>query len=175
MNAGEIWHLIGRFLGSIRPGPPTPGDERWAESHLLADERELWRRMNNPDRRHAVEVARAVEAELGPKAERPVLAAALLHDSGKIESGFRTPARVFATLVWLVVDTANADRWRREASGLKHRLALYRLHPEIGAEFLNDAGSDPLTVAWAREHHRPADEWTVPAELASVLKACDDD
>jgi hypothetical protein len=23
------------------------------------------------------------------------------------------------------------------------------------------AGSDPLTVAWAREHHRPAEDWTI--------------
>ena len=34
---------------------------------------------------------------------------------------------------------------------------------------------NPLTVAWAREHHRPPDQWTVPAAVGAVLKAADDD
>ena len=37
------------------------------------------------------------------------------------------------------------------------------------------AGSDPLTVAWAREHHLPEDEWTVPTAVGEALKAADDD
>ena len=37
------------------------------------------------------------------------------------------------------------------------------------------AGSDPLTVAWAREHHLPADEWTIDPELAQALHDADDD
>src|SRR3546814_20809012 len=57
----------------------------------------LWARMSAPDRRHAVGVARRVERALGAEAERPVLAAALLHDVGKVESGLRTYGRVVAT------------------------------------------------------------------------------
>jgi hypothetical protein len=37
------------------------------------------------------------------------------------------------------------------------------------------AGSDPLTVAWTREHHRPEAEWTVDPDLGAALKAADDD
>ena len=37
------------------------------------------------------------------------------------------------------------------------------------------AESDPLTVAWAREHHLPAEQWTVPASVGPVLKEADDD
>ena len=40
---------------------------------------------------------------------------------------------------------------------------------------LGMAGSAPLTVAWAREHHLPPEEWTVPLEVGEVLKAADDD
>jgi len=50
--------------------------------------------------------------------------------------------------------------------------------PKLGLEMFqsaNVAGSDPLTVTWAREHHLPADRWTVPAAVGAALKAADDD
>ena len=43
-------------------------------------------------------VARKVEVALGDEASRPVLAAALLHDVGKTESGLSTYGRVIATI-----------------------------------------------------------------------------
>ena len=64
--------------------------------------------------------------------------------------------------------------WRR-AHGLHRRIALYLDHPTIGGDLLQLADSDPLTVAWAREHHNPRDTWTVRAEIADVLDACDND
>lgn len=114
--------------------------------------------MSAPDQRHAVGVARRV-AET--HTERPVLAAALLHDVGKIDAALGTFGRVAATLVG-----------RRRARG---RFALYLRHDAIGASLLTDAGSDPLTIAWAREHHLPPERWTVPADVAAALKAADDD
>ncbi len=168
-------HLTRRFLGSVRPGPPATDDEAWARESLLPGERLVWERMSNPDRRHAVAVARAVVAELGDDATGPVVAAALLHDSGKVVSGLRTPARVVATVLWAVVDDEAADRWIERGGPVRRRLGQYRRHPDLGATLLTDAGSDPLTVAWAREHHRGPDAWSVPHHLALVLKACDDD
>lgn len=171
----HLAHLVTRFIGSLRPGAPAPDDERWARGLLTKGEQNLWLVMSNPDRRHAVGVARAVEAELGPGADRAVLAAALLHDSGKIVSGLRTPARALATLVWLLVDDERAATWQHDSSVIKRRLGQYWLHPELGAEQLRAVGSDPLAVAWAREHHLPPEQWSVPRSIATVLKSCDDD
>jgi hypothetical protein len=42
-------------------------------------------------------------------------------------------------------------------------------------DLLELAGSDPLTAAWARQHHQPATEWTVEPEIGAALKAADDD
>lgn len=123
--------------------------------------------MSGPDRRHAAGVARRVVDELGARASRPVVAAALLHDVGKVESGLGTLARVPATLVGLVAG-------RRGPSG-SARIATYLRHDSVGAELLEGAGADPLTVAWAREHHLPPARWTVPAQVGAVLKAADDD
>lgn len=169
----EVIHLIGRFFGSIRPGAPPSADLAWADEHLVAGERALLRRMSNPDQRHSIAVAREVAREL-PDAPRSVIAAALMHDVGKVESGFRTPARVGATLLWAVADEGMADRWL-SARGTRRRLAEYRRHPEIGERLLVDAGADPLTAGWAADHHKPADKWRIEATLGDVLKRCDDD
>ena len=63
----------------------------------------------------------------------------------------------------------------RETRGFTRRVGLYVLHPELGADLLGMAGSAPLTVAWAAEHHLPADQWTVPVHIGEALKAADDD
>lgn len=115
-----------------------------------------------------------MERALGHEATRAVLVAALLHDVGKLESGLRTYGRVVATVSGKVAGADMAHTWRRQR-GFARRVGLYLLHAEIGGDLLALAGSDPLAVAWAREHHLPPDEWTVPAAVGAVLKAADDD
>jgi hypothetical protein len=167
-------HLVKRFFGSLRPGGPSARDRAWVAETLSASELQLWRRMYGPDRRHSLQVARDVERRLGDDATTPVLAAALLHDVGKLDAGLRTFGRVVATLTIKLAGRAEVVSWQR-ARGLHRRLALYAQHPELGAQMLTLAGSDALTVAWTREHHLPPDEWTVPASIAQVLDACDND
>ncbi len=171
---GGMTHLVRRFVGSLLPGGPSRPEQAWVDEQLLASERALWARMRGPDRRHATEVAHRVERSLGHQATRPVLAAALMHDVGKIESGLRTYGRVIATLSARVAGAQTAYAWRGHR-GFVRRVGLYLLHPEIGADLLALAGSDPLTVAWAREHHLPPSDWTVRRDLAEALKAADDD
>lgn len=171
---GRATHLVRRFLGSLRPGGPGRAAEAWVAERLLPGELELWRSMSRPDRRHAHGVARRVERALGVEATRPVLAAALLHDVGKTDSRLRTYGRVVATISGAVAGREMADVWRNQ-SGFIRRVGLYLLHPRIGAEQLELAGADPLTVAWAREHHLPEDQWTIPAHLGAALKDADDD
>jgi hypothetical protein len=170
-----MWgHLARRFLGSLRPGGPKRTEDDWARAQLLPREVDLWKRMSSPDRRHAAAVARAVERSLGHEATRPVLAAALLHDVGKIEAGLRTYGRVIATLCGMMLGREQAKVWTR-GRGFTRRVGLYLLHPDLGGDLLGMAGSDPLTEAWTREHHKPADQWTISPKLAQVLSACDDD
>ncbi len=128
----------------------------------------MWQQLSAPDRRHAVGVARRVASSL-PGAPRPVLAAALLHDAGKLDSGLGTLARVPATVVGMVYGQ------RRAAATLGGRVGAYLDHPARGAVRLQAAGSDPVTVAWAGEHHLPPAQWTVPRDVGTVLAAADDD
>jgi hypothetical protein len=167
-------HLARRFFASLRPGRPPAASQQWAASQLLDPEQVLWDRMSAADQRHAVGVAREVERALGHEATRPILAAALLHDVGKVESRLGTYGRVVATLSAKVAGAEMAHTWRRQR-GFARRVGLYLLHADLGGDLLELAGSDPLTVAWAREHHEPEESWTVPADVGAVLKAADDD
>ncbi len=169
----SLFHLTRRFFGAIKPGAPGPEDEAWALAQLGEGEQLLWGRMNNPDRRHAIEVARLVDDVLDDPVE-PVLPAALLHDVGKVVCGYRTPARVVATVLWAVAPDTLATEWVT-TSGPRRRMAQYRLHPELGEQLLVEAGASALTSAWAGDHHRPVERWRVDREIGDVLKACDDD
>jgi hypothetical protein len=158
-------HLARRFVGSLRPGGPSSSDVAWVGEQLLPGELVLWSAMPGPDRRHSAGVAHRVQAALGPAATRPVVAAALLHDVGKVTSGLRTPGRVVATVVGAAVG-------RDRAPG---RIGRYLHHDEEGANLLEEAGSDPLTVAWARQHHLPESAWSVPPSVGRALRDADDD
>ena len=169
-------HLVRRFLGSLRPGGPPAAEVAWVGEQLLPAELELWTAMPGPDRRHSAAVARRVEGALGPEgAQRPVLAAALLHDVGKTRVGLRTPGRIVAILASGWYGHEQAQGWSTRPRGYRRRLGRYLRHDQLGAQLLAEAGSDPLTVAWTREHHLPPSRWTVPASIADALKAADDD
>ncbi|MDP9071961.1 MAG: HD domain-containing protein [Actinomycetota bacterium] len=165
MRFGSAAHLARRFAGSLGSGGPTRADEAWVATVLSRPELELWGRMSGADRRHAVGVAQRVQDVLGQGGSpAPVLAAALLHDVGKVEAGLGPLGRVVATLAGMA--------GRRS---LTPSIERYLRHDALGAELLRGAGSDPLTVTWAAEHHLPPRRWTVPPAIGSALKAADDD
>lgn len=167
-------HLTKRFFGSLLPIGPAPADNEWATSHLLEGELDLWRRMSAQDRRHAAGVARRTVATLGEQATRPVVAAALLHDVGKVDSQLGTFLRVAATLSAAVAGRETAELWVR-GTGVTRRIGLYLRHPEIGGDLLSMADSDEFTATWAREHHLPADMCSLDSDLSSALREADDD
>jgi hypothetical protein len=172
-------HLAGRLAGSLWPGGPAAAHERWARSWLLAGEVRLWQRLSGPDRRHAVGVAREVARQLGvapgDDARRPIMAAALLHDVGKVDSGMGTWSRVAATAVALKLGRQRVAAWAAPGRAWRARAGRYVTHDRRGAELLADAGSDPFTVAWASEHHLPAHRRSVDPAVAEVLEAADGD
>jgi hypothetical protein len=170
----KLVHLVKRFFGSIVPVGPSKKNEVWAAQTLLPEQRKLWFRMSRADRRHAVAVARRAERALGHEAAPAVLAAALLHDIGKLDSRLSTYGRVIATVAGVVGGRDMAAQWSK-ASGFTRRVGLYLRHAELGGDMLVMAGSDPLTSTWAREHHLPEDQWTLPPAIARALKDADDD
>jgi hypothetical protein len=122
-------HLVRRLATSLSLRPPDAAEVVWGEAFLLPAELQLWRRLDNIDRRHSLQVTRRFHL-LRPDASRAELAAAMLHDIGKLDSGLGTLGRVVASVLG-----PRTERLRR-----------YHDHEAIGAAWLAAGGSDPLTV-----------------------------
>ena len=148
---------------SGRCGPAGPRrPTRRGPSQLLPGEVELWRR-DEPAPTGATRSASpgGSSARSAHEATRPVLAAALLHDVGKIECGLGTYGRVIATLSAAWSSAATGARRGPAPAASPARSACTCSTPSSAATCSAMAGSDPLTVAWAREHHLPSRPWTV--------------
>lgn len=130
MTAG---HLLRRYWWALTARPLRSDTQTWVDSQLLDGERALFARMSASDQRHHVQVARRFVAECGGTAPRAWVAAALLHDVGKIVCGLGTHGRVVATLLPLT-----------RGDG---RIAQYHRHEGIGATLARLAGSEADTIA----------------------------
>ena len=117
-------HLIRRFFTSLSRRPPAISDVTWVNENLLAGEFTLWLRMKSYDQRHSIEVARRFTA-LYPAFTRDQVAAALLHDIGKVESELGVAGRVIATVVG-----PKGSKFRRYH---EHEVIVLRLCGEAGA------------------------------------------
>lgn len=125
----SISHLARRWFGSLSRRSPPADDLRWVATVLGPSQLHVWSRFGAADQRHAISVARRFEA-LGQWGTDE-LAAALLHDIGKLESGLGTTMRMVATVVG-----------PRTA-----RFRAYHDHESLGAALLTAGGSSPTTVA----------------------------
>ncbi|MGH8992287.1 MAG: HD domain-containing protein [Acidimicrobiia bacterium] len=171
-------HLAGRFFGALRPGVPSPADDEWVRGVLEAPELALWVRLPAHDRRHTVEVARRLESLLAatPHAgESRWLAAALLHDVGKLASGLSVPGRVVATLAGMALGW-RLSAWE-EFRGVRRRISQYLRHGEIGADMIRMAGGREEVAAWAYAHHDRSrlDTGMFPASVVAALVESDAD
>lgn len=125
----SVAHLARRFVTSLSRTPPPVADVEWAMGHLLPAEAALWCQMSAQDRRHSILVARRF-VEFVPEAARAEVAAALLHDVGKLASELGTFGRVLATIVGPRTAT----------------FRTYHDHERLGAEMLDGAGSPSATI-----------------------------
>ena len=138
--------------GRCAPRPLDAADARVGRgSCSRPDELAVWEHARAaPIGRESVAVARRTRrARSGPTPTQVWLAAALLHDVGKAETGLGPvrPGR-----------RDGRRRGRRATAGpgtWPSRIGRYVDHDDLGAERLRAAGARPEAVAWAGAHHRP--------------------
>jgi hypothetical protein len=177
MRTGRPLHLVRRFVRALRPGPPRPEDVAWVASILGPGELELWRSQPNHDQRYTIRVARLVDEELAGTAfagDQRWLAAALLHDTGKLDAGLGVVGRSVATVAGAAAGTARVDRWAH-ASGFRRRVAWYLRHDDRGAARIRAAGGRDEAERWAWAHHH-RDRWResgIPTPVAEALESAD--
>jgi hypothetical protein len=172
-------HRVRRFVGALRPGGPPTRDVAWVSTVLEPGELNVWERMPGHDRRHAVGVARRVKAALAATdqaGDRRWLAAALLHDVGKLDAGLGVFGRVGATLAGAAAGHEWADVWSTKR-GITRRVGLYLRHAELGATRIRVVGGHEEAAVWAGAHHTPAAsaETGFPPVVVDALVAADDD
>lgn len=171
-------HLSRRFVRAIWPGPPRADDLAWVAGILDPDELELWRGLPNHDQRYTIRVARRLEAELAGTefaGDDRWLAAALLHDAGKLDAGLGVVSRSVATVMGAAAGPARVDAWAGR-SGFRRRVAWYVRHDERGADRIRAAGGRVEAARWAWAHHH-RDRWPasgIPTPVAEALEAADD-
>ena len=168
----ELWHLTRRFFGSLLPRAPSPSDEGWLVALLSPAEEDLYRGQSVRDREHSIRCGLLARDILGARATRAVVVASALHDVGKIDADLGTLGRVVATVIGTVLSAEKQQQWG-EAPGVRRQVGLYLAHPERGAELLMAAGSDPLVVAWACEHHFVPSRWSIDPDLGDALRRAD--
>ena len=136
----RVRHLATRFFEVLGARPLSPAEQSTVDRWLEPAERPLFWGQPPEDQRHAFDAAIAVEATATGRTD--LVRAALLHDVGKRHSALGVTGRVFASLLRLA---------RMPARG---RIAAYLDHGALGAEELQQAGSEPIVVLFARHHHR---------------------
>ncbi|HMG26466.1 MAG TPA: hypothetical protein VKH36_06590 [Acidimicrobiia bacterium] len=170
-------HLARRFVRALRPGAPGAEDAAWVAGILDPDELELWSSLPNHDRRYTIRVARLVDEQLAGTAfagDHRWLAAALLHDVGKLDAGLGVVGRSVATVMGAVAGDARVHRWAH-SSGFRRRVAWYLHHDERGAARIRAAGGRDEAARWAWAHHH-RDRWAesdIPVPVAEALEAAD--
>ena len=133
-------HLVRRFFTSLSTRPPATKDSAWVNEQLLTNEFALWSRMKPHDQRHSIEVACRF-IELHPTFSRDEVAAALLHDIGKVHSELGVMGRVVATIVG-----PKSTKFRE-----------YHNHEVIGLNLCREAGSSTETLRllnWSTQESR---------------------
>jgi len=136
----------------------------------------LFRSMATQDQRHGLDVYTSLR-EAG-HTDPDLLAAALLHDMGK--SATRLPAwqRAIMVLLERFAPRLLARLGQGEPAGWRRPFVVHAKHPEIGAQWAEEAGCPPLVAVLIRRHEEthpgvPLNVQGKEAELLAALQHAD--
>lgn len=172
-RARQFWQAIWPGSGEEEPGP--------AKKNLTPPLMGLFYRMQPGDQAHALRVLERLQA--GGYSQPDLLAAALLHDVGKV----RRPLKVWERVIIVLGQDyfPQAGRWfgsgqvggGRLSSHLWGIFEVAQRHPEWGAELARQAGASPLAVELIRHHQQGAlpEDHSTETRLLQALRAADDD
>ncbi len=138
---------------SVAARPLDAADHAILDATLPAAGRALFFTMSRNDQRHSLTVYRALRERGCADAE--LLAAALLHDSGKGDG--RAPLVIRPPVVLLRAFAPGALRWLARSPQPWFRRPFYaaQRHAEIGADLAAQAGLSARVVTLIRTHHQP--------------------
>jgi len=158
----QFWNALPCLRKPVATGTLLP--------HLLPAQIVLFRRMQPYEQAHAYQVLQRLKA--AGQADPDLLAAALLHDVGKVLDPLSLPDRVLIVLGRHFFGQ-KAMRWRDETPGrLRHPFVVAVRHPGWGADLAEQAGASPRTVDLIRRHQ---DIPCIEDPLLAALQSADDE
>lgn len=167
----RLWQVWLNF--TVREGLSP---EAWADVRLVLSgpEQTLFARFSPRDQQHSYLVYRTLRDAGHDHAQ--LLAAALLHDIGKVRVPPSVWDRMWPVLIEKVFPRL-AARWGAcEPTGWRRSFAIRHQHAAWGADMAAAAGSPPLTVLLIRRHQDPPDLGAADEtdELLRLLQWADD-
>jgi len=156
MKVQRILYRMRQFWSALFAAPSLE-DLKTVDSLLSPEQRALFQQMQPSEQAHSIQVMHAVLHTINGRAgerRQDLLAAALLHDVGKI----RYPLRIWERIL-IVLGRAftpeQVKRWGEgEANGWRRAFVVAARHPEWGAQMAAAAGVSPLTEALIRWHQK---------------------
>lgn len=158
---------------NLTAGPLTADARVDVAAYLSPPEQALFYRLTQADQWHSYRVFRTL-LDAGYNHD-DLLAAALLHDIGKILSPLSPVDRTLIVVVGALFP-ARAERWGQGPADSWRRPFVSRAcHPAWGAELAAQAGSRPAVVELIRRHQSLLDEVTGERDrLLGYLQWADD-
>lgn len=165
MRKPAAWYFgaLKRTVRAALPWSVRP-DDAWAQRVLTSTEFQVYCTMTNAERFHGVSVAQCILRRWA-EAPRELLAAAILHDVGKVGSPQHWLYRVAVHLA-----PGKRRPFNPQARGFTAARQALHHHPQQGAELLAARGVDDRVVALVRHHHEPPH-----TPLQQWLRTCDEE
>lgn len=152
MSRTSWWASKVRQFGSHLVARVSPRERVELAAWMRPAELELFDSMHVADRRHGLDVAAVLRR--GGVRDRDVLAAAVLHDCAKGDTG------VLPRVAWSLGEAYGPWVWRVAGvvPGWGSALARLETHAEASAELVAAAGLPPFAVDLVRYQSEPRDE-----------------
>ena len=161
-RARQFWNAL--------PGPRRRVETKTLLPHLSPSQIVLFRRMQPSEQTHAYQMLERLKAS--GQTDPDLLAAALLHDVGKV----LVPLSLLDRVVIVLGKRFFRRRARRWSEGTPSRLrrpfVVAAHHPDWGADLAEQAGATSRTVDLIRRHQ---DIPSVDDFLLSALQSADDE
>lgn len=179
MNASRFLYRTRQFWQAIKPRSSNQGAEQLTTVLTPAQIR-LFQRMQKSEQAHSLEMLNELIQQ--GEGDADLLAAALLHDVGKIRAPLRVWERVLVVITraicpdcvrkWGAQDAGDLESgwgWRRTFVVAEH-------HPAWGADLAAACGTSPIAVSLiARHQEQLSPEMNDPEDtLLRKLQAVDD-
>jgi hypothetical protein len=174
MALSRVGYRTRQFLNALWGGP-KPAQLELARQRLTPAQFDLFQRLQPSEMSHALTMCEHLVAQGDDDPD--LLAAALLHDIGKVRHPLRIWERILIVLGQKVFPQRSARWGVGEPRGWRRAFVVAAQHPAWGAKMVAMVGASPLVLAMIRYHQDEAPDHfsEEERELFTKLQTVDND